>query len=312
MTLFYSLVFFTIFLSFNIIPAFAENPTPYNEWDFDFMGVTVFQDPNNLNTLIISIPVGYHGEMLFGTVEINTIVTNPDGKIKPYSDLIRDMKIGGSQVVEFKHRMLQEGTYTVEMNITPPSDPHMGHIFDTENQTFTVEPNGFERAIKAVVLDSDEMVSYNVEKPTTVKNFEVLHAVIDLPKEHTFEKIIVENGSIVEYPIDQKDIYIDSKSGYHDIKVNLLRQNNLLPTVGAQDTFEDFVKFYAVVEDVCYSVDCVTIHDVTNDVTEKPEEFQWMFIIILAAVVTVTAIGIYFGKMCKNLKNKQNLLAFKV
>jgi len=79
-------------------PAFAVNPTPHNEWDFDFIGIAVFQDSNNLNTLRISIPVVYHGKMSLGTVEVNAIVTSPDGKIKLHSGLIRDMKIGESQV----------------------------------------------------------------------------------------------------------------------------------------------------------------------------------------------------------------------
>jgi len=42
--------------------------------------------------------VVYHGKMSLGTVEVNAIVTSPDGKIKLHSGLIRDMKIGESQV----------------------------------------------------------------------------------------------------------------------------------------------------------------------------------------------------------------------
>ena len=191
--------------------------------------------------------------------------------------------------------MTQEGTYTVEMSMTPPTDPHMYHIFDTDNQTFTVGPNGFERIVEKIVLDSDEMISYKVEKPTAISEFESLHAVINLPKDHTFEKIIVENGSVEEFSIDTKDIYIDSVLGFGDIKVNLVRQSNLLPNVGAQeDSFQNYVKFYAVDNDVCYSVDCVTIHKVTEEseeVTEEHEEFpMWMLVFL----IPVAIIGLWF------------------
>ncbi|MDH3501381.1 MAG: hypothetical protein OEL69_02595, partial [Nitrosopumilus sp.] len=76
-----------------MIPAFAANPTPYNEWDFDFTSVQIAQDSKNLNKMIISMNVTYHGEMQLGTVSIITKVTDPSSYTSEHTELLRDMKI---------------------------------------------------------------------------------------------------------------------------------------------------------------------------------------------------------------------------
>jgi hypothetical protein len=280
-----------------MIPAFAANPTPYNEWDFDFTSVQITQDSKNLNKMIISMNVTYHGEMQLGTVSIITKVTDPSSYTSEHTELLRDMKIDETRPLNIVHQMKKEGTYSIDLSMTPPSAPHLGHIFDSNVKTFTVKPMGLERTLETIVSDSKEKISYMIEKQSTVRYYEALHAVIDLPEIHSFEKITVENGIVTEYPTDTTDIYIDSVLGYLDIKVNLVRQGNLLTSADAQDAFKDYVKFYAISDDVCYSVDCVTVYDVTNDATEKPEEFPWMLVII--PVKISVGVAAYFKNKSK-------------
>ena len=302
-----SLVFFVIFLSFAMIPAFAANPTPYNEWDFDFIGIAVFQDPNNLNTLIISIPVVYNGEMRFGTVEVKAIVTEPDGKTKLYSDLIRDMKIAESQVVKFKHNMIKEGDYVVEISMTPPSDPHMEHIFDYQYEKFTIGPNGFENELGMISAGSDEGISYKILDGEIKLQYEVLHVVFNLPEKSIFEKITVINEEFSkDYPIDTKNIYLESETGFEKMQVYLPIQDNLLPTANAfsvesrEDTPLAFVRFYAVDNKICNSVDCVNI-DVPSITEQESLEFPVWTLGILAPVVII---GLYYTlKKCYKQKD---------
>jgi len=70
---------FLLFISLAVSYAFAENPTPYNKWDFDSGEIEISQDPRNLDDMIILIPVIYKGDMGLGTVEISARVSNPDG-----------------------------------------------------------------------------------------------------------------------------------------------------------------------------------------------------------------------------------------
>ncbi|MDH3853623.1 MAG: hypothetical protein OES23_04140, partial [Nitrosopumilus sp.] len=65
---------FLLFISLAVSYAFAENPTPYNEWDFDSGEIEISQDPRNLDDMIILIPVIYKGDMGLGTVEISARV----------------------------------------------------------------------------------------------------------------------------------------------------------------------------------------------------------------------------------------------
>jgi hypothetical protein len=89
--------------------------------------------------------------------------------------------------------------------------------------------------------------------------------VISLPKDHIFEGIAVTNGKFVKkYSVDTTDIYIKSGLGYDAMKVKLVKEGNLLSLVDAQDTLQDYVKFYTVNKDLCYHRLCVNI-DIVDD-----------------------------------------------
>ena len=51
------ILIFIIFVTLGVLYAYAENPTPYNEWDFDFGDIEISKDPRNLADMIILIPV---------------------------------------------------------------------------------------------------------------------------------------------------------------------------------------------------------------------------------------------------------------
>ncbi len=280
----YLLVIFAFSLAFVTIPAFAENPTPYNEWDFDFVEIEISQDPSNLKTMIIKPRVFFEGNMPLGTVNISAHVKDPDGKDFTHFGTIRDMSNGDIRFMRLTHSMPQEGTYTINLSMTPPKEPYLDHIFDTETVTFEVVKNGFEKEVETIGTDSEKIVTYMIEDPISVQYYESVHVAINLPKEHTFEKITVSNEEFEQnFAIDTKDIYLKSKSGFSNLKVHLLKEGNLLPMADAQNSIHDYVKFYKVNKDVCSSMNCTNINH-----EEKIEEFPWWtlgFLVIIVLIV---------------------------
>lgn len=279
----YLLVIFVFSILFVTIPAYAENPTPYNEWDFDFVEIEISQDPGNLKTMTIIPRVLFEGDMPLGTVNISAHIKGPDGKEFTHFGTIRDMSNGDIRFVRLTHSMPQEGTYTINLNMTPPEEPYLDHIFDTETVTFEVEKNGFEKEVEVIGTDSEEIITYMIENPASVKYYESVHAEINLPKEHTFEKITVTNDEFEhDFAIDIQDIYLESQSGFSNLKVNLVKEGNFLPMADAQNSVHDYVKFYKVNKDVCSSMNCININH-----KEKMEEFPLWALGFLVLIVLV-------------------------
>lgn len=250
-----------LFLSFFIPVAFAEAPTPYNEWDFDFGNIEIYQNPNDLKEMIISVPVIYKGEKPLGTVSISAMVIGPDGRDLTLGSLIRYMEIGERRTLNLKYEMPLDGLYKIDVIMTPPEEPYLGHIFDAKSKAFQVEPNGRERNVKSIESDFKEITEYKLEEPESIEYFEVVHAVISLPKQHFFEKITLTNfGKVVkDYSTDTKDIYIKSNSSYEHMKINLIKAGNLLQSADAKGTLQNYVKYYAVDRDSCYYNLCANI-----------------------------------------------------
>jgi len=59
-----------LFLTLGILYAYADNPTSYNEWNFDIAELIVQQNQSDLEKLNIIITVLYKGEFPEGTVNI--------------------------------------------------------------------------------------------------------------------------------------------------------------------------------------------------------------------------------------------------
>lgn len=292
------MVFFIIFTTFTTIPAFAENPTPYNEWDFDFGEIEVSQNPDNLKEMVISVPIKYKGEMLNGTANVSANVTNPNGKSIVHHDSTLILEIGEYTTLKLTHLMNHDGLYNIEIKATPPEKPYLDHVFDSETLTFLVKPNGREKDVGTLSTDSNEMISYRLKNSTSVKYNEMVHAVITLPEAHTFEKITLTNEDklVKEFSVDTKDIYMKPSSHYENMKVNLVKSDNLLPSADGQDTLHEYVVFYVNPKEMCDSVYCVNI----DLVEEEPSEFPLVPVVIGVASVVGALIII------KYLKSKDN------
>jgi len=262
------------------ITAFAENATPFSEWDFDFVDVEISQDPGNLQNMLIEIPILFKGDWDLGTINIYATVWDPDGEKVEHFGSLRDLKIGENKTLTLNHVMTKEGTYNVFVQMTPPAPPYLGHIFDTQLLSLTIEPNGLEEEVGVVGIDAENYISYKLEDPTSVKRFELIHSVINLPEIHSYEKIQVTNSEFVQdFSIDTKDIYLESEFGFAQMSVNLIKEGNLLPFAGAQNSVQDYIKFYKVYDTICDSVDCVVINYSLEDPKDSDEFPYWVLLL---------------------------------
>ena len=270
---------FLLFLGIAVSFAFAENPTPYNEWDFDISELTLKQNQSDLEKLDISITVMYKGELPTGIANVYADITNPDGYSHKIFDQTQILSVGESQTIVLSAHMATDGKYEVDVALSPPENPYLDHIFDAENATFTVNPNGRERIIDSVGDSGESVISYSLHDYREVRYNEMVHAVITLPQDHMFEKIAVVNGKFVrEYSTDTKDIYINSDAPFKNLKVKLVEQGNLLPLADAQDTMLEYVKFYSNNKELCTKVFCINI-----DPVDEPEyPLEWLLLIPVA------------------------------
>jgi len=279
---------FLLFISLVVSYAFAENPTPYNEWDFDISKVDIQQNKFDLEKLDISITVLYKGGLPEGTANFYANVTNPDGYSHMLFGQTRDMSIGQTQRIDLIAHIPMDGKYSVDVWLSPPEKPFLDHVFDTKDATYTIDLNGREKSIKSSGDYSDEMVSYSLDDYTDVRYNEMIHTVIALPEDHTFEKIAVVNGKFVrEYSTDTKDIYITTKATFEDLKIKIVREGNLLPLADAQDTMQQYVKFYSNDKEQCTKMFCVNI----DTVEDEPKYPLWLLLFL-----GVIPLGYFFIK----------------
>jgi hypothetical protein len=148
---------------------FAENPTPYNEWDFDIVVMDVRQNQSDLEKLDISITVLYTGELPTGIANVYADVTDPDGYSHKIFDQTKILSVGESQTIVLSAHIATDGKYEVDVTLSPPENPYLDHIFDDENTTFTVNPNGRERILDSVGDYDELMISYSLHDYMDVK-----------------------------------------------------------------------------------------------------------------------------------------------
>jgi len=293
-----AITFFTI-----IYPsaAFAEIATPFNEWDFDILEILVIQDPNDLEMMRISIPVLFNGEWKTGITNIDVKITDPRGYDHTLFGQTRILEIEKTQVMEFKYRMPSDGDYTIDVSLTSPSTKYPGHEFHEDNTSMEIVPNGLLEKYDTIGDEDGKIISYFMANPSEVKYDKVVHAKINLPENHMYEKIVLVNGKFVkEYSIDTKDIYIKSELyDYSNMKVKIVEEGNLIPLADAQNTLQEYVVFYSMDKDDCYNTLCVNI-----DFVEEEEFPYWMLI------VTGVAIAIVVGKSDNHPRNKIQIIMF--
>jgi len=265
----------TVFSSINLIPAFAENPTPYNEYDFDFTDFDVYQDSKNLEKLVIFTNVTYKGEIRTGVANVNVIITDPAGETRTLFGSSGNMESGDVRTIKFTHEMILEGMYDVRVEMTPPSKPYLDHIFDNETASYFIPPLGLEEKLEVIREDLDDEIVYYPQSSEDIRNDKVVHAIINLPKVHTFEGVLVTNGDkfTKDFDVNTENIYLQTDVSFEDLKVTILKEGN--PYFVDTQPLPDYVSLYVVSDNICSSKDCVTIHNVTN---VEPDEFPWMFL----------------------------------
>ena len=118
------ILIFVVFLTLGVLYAYAETPSPYDEWDFDIVSeeFTVVQSHKNLERMNISVPIIYNGEFPAGTTHVYVVVTDPLGRDHNLFGQTRDLKIGQTQVMEFEYLMTEDGIYVVDVSLKSPSE----------------------------------------------------------------------------------------------------------------------------------------------------------------------------------------------
>lgn len=282
------------------LSAYAEIPSPDKEWDFDILGVEIEQNPNNLKQMIISVDILYIGWEPKGTVYVYAIITDPEGEESNAFGPIKNMRMGNNHILDLKHYIEIEGDYTIDLRITSPTGKYITHSFDSDPIPFNVPPNGFERDLGALGDDLGDKIVYILENPYVELESEVVHATINLPKEHSFEKITILNSEYEkDFSIDTKNIYLTSESdGFKNFSVNLVEETSIIPLAGAQ-TIHDYVKFTAMDNEICDSFDCVLVDYVEPVITQEDYSY-WMWVLV---PVSVTG-GLLFYFLKKH--NKHN------
>ena len=259
--------------------AFGETPSKFNEWDFDLVDVKISQDDSNLKNLEIAIPILYKGEMPQGSVHVWAKVTDPRGVEKTHFGSLYDMEIGQTKFLNFVNNMVAEGEYTIEFIVRSTNNEYLGHQFDSEIITYDTGPNGFEKNLGAIGVETDQMISYTLADPLSADRG-IVHTVINLPEQNMYERIEVTNGEFTkEYPLGTTDIFIRSNSGYESMNVNIIKEQTLLPKANAQNSEQDYINFFYNDRESCNDNLCVTI-----DREPEQEGFQWWWLLPLGLI----------------------------
>jgi len=264
--------------------SFAEIPTPQNEWDFDFLDVRVSQDYSNPHNLIIKPNILYKGMMPEGTVKIDVEITQPDGEILPAGGMMIDMETGDTRSTGILAFVNQEGDYVINLKMTPPEEPYLDHTFDTFTLEYTIPENGFEKELNLFLDENDNSIIYRIEKPSTIKEHEGVHTVMNLPQDNTFDSIaIVNDQKIIKYfPVDTKEFHLISDVGFNNLEIHLVKEGNLFPIAYAQGSMNDYVTTYKISKDICSDFDCL---DITIIETVEEEFPYWMLSFLLIVVI---------------------------
>lgn len=274
-----------VFSGLTFEESFAEFATPYNEWDFDFGEIQVYQDSKNLKYMMIKVPVIYSGEWDRGTVTVYAKVTDPMGHTYTHFGDIHDMAFGQTIEKSFKHKMNYDGKYTVDFSMSPPTEPFKDHIFDTERQILEIEKNGRIISLGTVGIDRGTILEYSIENPETIRYDNIVQTDINLPENHNFEKIIVTNDGKIKKEFDASipSIKIDSRlDDWSKMSISLVEYGNVLPVAGAQNPMVNYISFYVLDADQCINAYCVDI-----DFEHPQDEFPYWMLVLLGVVAVI-------------------------
>lgn len=277
--------------------AYAEFQTFDGEYDFNFTEIEIYQNPQNLRELIIKPHVFFVGTEELGSANIEVIVTDPEGvQHTPQVGRINDVSIGTMGSIDWTHYLTMEGTYMIDLVMKNTSLEYPNHLFAEKSLEYTVKKNGFKKILNSNVSeDVDGNKIFILRNIDDIKSFELVQIIFNLPEIHSFEKIGIVNGDYNEtFDIDKPELFLESKSGYADMELYLIKEGNLLPFADAQSEFLDYVTFFAINQNICYSETCVSI-DYVEPIGETTQEFPyWMLVIVL--VIIASGILFYFLK----------------
>lgn len=288
-------------MAVSIPTAFAER-TDDGQFDFMFPKVDIYQNPNNLNKLIIIPFVHFQGTEPVGSILLDITITNPDGSEFPLSGRISDIVTNTNKSIPLEYSLPSEGTYQIQIVMDTSSTDHPDHTFQTWNSEYTVEPRGLEKMLDYVERpDDDGNAVYMLRHSEVIQNFERLHLVFDFPDDFAYSDIVITNNDFKEiFDIDTDELFLKSEFGYSDVEVYLVREGNLLEFVDAQSEFLNYVTFYAIHEDVCWDKECQSI-DYVETTSNSEDTLLWIIAIV---VVVIVVIGIFVSKKyCPKIKS---------
>lgn len=265
---------------------YADNPTPFEEFDFNFIDIEIYQNPNNLRELIIKPHVFFEGNADLGSVNLEAIITDPDGYPHPQTGRINDMADNSERSIYWTYHLPSEGTYTIDLVMTNTSIEYPDHIFDEKTILYTVNPNGFERLVDSVMNigeDGNDVFMLRTFEP--IKKFERAHIIFDLPEKNLYEGIGVTNGEFKKtFDVGIKELFLESEFGYDDLEIYLIKEGNLFQFANAQSELLDYVTFYAIHKNICYSEICESV-DYKEPEEKSHEDYYWLLGIIPAACI---------------------------
>ena len=169
----------------------------------------------------------------------------------------------------------------------------MKHKFDTKIFEYIVEPYGFGKQLESEKYWVDDGIIYKLKSDQYVQSYERLHMVFALPEKHLYEKIkIIHDEISEEIPIDSVEHYVKSMTGYDKLTVHLIEQGNI-PLADGQGSVQEYVTFYVVGTNVCYSKDCnvTTVEEIPILKTEEISILGTGEILYLILGITGSGIG---------------------
>jgi len=274
-----------MFLGLFVDDAFADIPFEDPDWKFKFVDVEIYQNPQDLEILLIEVPVKNTGLKGPGSVMVYATVTDPTGSHHTHMGYVGEVEIGDTDSVMFKHKMWHDGKYVVNISMTPPNDDHKDHVFDIHNDSITIPENGLMLNLGTLAQDRGTVISYMVENPELVDIDNMVRAEISLPTVHNYEKIVITNNGEIkkEFDISESTLLLNSKSDtWSDMRVMLVEKGNALPLVGAQNPIIGYVSFYMVDVDQCINTFCL---DIDVDVMEDQPPYWMLGFLGLGAII---------------------------
>jgi len=288
---------------------YAEIPTYNDEFDFNFTEIEIFQDPDNLKNLIIKTNISFDGMAELGSANIEFIITDPEGyQHTPEISRVNEMSIGAIEPAYWNHYLTMEGTYTIDLVMTNTSLEYPGHIFVQTSIDYTVKKDSFKKMLNSNLSeDVDGNKIFTLRNIEDIKRFELIQVIFDLPETHSFEKIGVLNGNFTKtFSIDKPELLLKSQFGYADMQLYLIKEGSILPFADAQSEFLDYVTFYSINRDVCYSKNCEPIDYIPPLQSKQIDEFMffehislWLLLLIIPVIIIIVAFVIKFVRKTK-------------